>query len=212
MNRDLSKIRKDFIKRSLNDDDLIKHPITHFKEWLQNAIEDHEPEPTAMTLSTVSKDGKPSSRIVLLKQVDENTGFYFYTNYLSKKGKQISNNSFAALNFFWPGLERQVKIEGCIKKLSPEQNNEYFYSRPIDSQISAIISNQSQVIQNRQELTDRFNILKNSKAKIIRPEHWGGYVLIPDEIEFWQGRAGRLHDRIRFKLINQQWTKDRLAP
>jgi len=212
MNRDLSKIRKDFLKKSLSEGDFLKSPITHFKEWLEEAINENELEPTAMTLSTVSPDGRPSSRIVLLKHIDEKEGFYFYTNYLSKKGLHLNKNSFAALNFFWPGLERQIRIEGYIKKLSPEENDEYFYSRPLDSQISAVISPQSKVISKRQDLVDRYNKLKNSNTKIIRPDHWGGFSLKPDEIEFWQGRAGRLHDRIRFKLSDQRWIKERLAP
>ncbi len=212
MNRDLSKIRSDYIKKSLSESDFTNNPIIHFKEWLNDAIEENIPEPTAMTLSTVSPDGRPSSRIVLLKNIDNNNGFYFYTNYTSKKGLHLNKNSFAALNFFWPGLERQIRIEGYIKKLSPEENNEYFYSRPVDSQISAVISPQSKVISKRQDLLDRYNKLKNSNTKIVRPEHWGGYALQPDEIEFWQGRAGRLHDRIRFKLTDQQWVKERLAP
>ncbi len=212
MNRDLSKIRKDFIKKSLSESDLPKNPIIHFKEWLGEAIDENELEPTAMTLSTVSPDGRPSSRIVLLKHLDDNKGFYFYTNYLSKKGLHINKNSFAALNFFWPGMERQVRIEGYISKLSTEENDQYFYSRPVDSQISAVISPQSKVISKRQDLIDRYNKLKNSNTKIIRPDNWGGYSLKPDEIEFWQGRAGRLHDRIRFRLLDQQWVKERLAP
>ncbi len=212
MNRDLSKIRKDFIKKSLSESDLPKNPIIHFKEWLGEAIDENELEPTAMTLSTVSPDGRPSSRIVLLKHLDDNKGFYFYTNYQSKKGLHINKNSFAALNFFWPGMERQVRIEGYISKLSTEENDQYFYSRPVDSQISAVISPQSKVISKRQDLIDRYNKLKNSNTKIIRPDHWGGFSLKPDEIEFWQGRAGRLHDRIRFRLIDQQWVKERLAP
>ncbi len=212
MNRDLSKLRKDFIKKSLSDGDFTQSPFFHFKEWLDEAINENEIEPTAMTLSTVSPDGRPSSRIVLLKHIDDNIGFFFYTNYLSKKGLHITKNSFAALNFFWPGLERQIRIEGYISKLTPEENDEYFYSRPIDSQISAVISPQSKVISKRQDLIDRYNKLKNSNTKIVRPDNWGGYSLKPDEIEFWQGRAGRLHDRIRFRLLDQQWIKERLAP
>ncbi len=212
MNRDLSKIRKDFVKKTLSENDLSKNPITHFKEWLNEAIEENEIEPTAMTLSTVSPDGRPSSRIVLLKHIDDKKGFYFYTNYLSKKGLHINKNSFAALNFFWPGMERQVRIEGYISRLSTEENDQYFYSRPVDSQISAVISPQSKIISKRQDLIDRYNRLKNANTTVIRPDHWGGYSLKPDEIEFWQGRSGRLHDRIRFRLNDQQWIKERLAP
>ncbi len=212
MNRDLSNIRKDFKKSSLEIDSFKDHPVIHFKQWLDEAIDAQVPEPTAMTLSTVSPQGRPSGRIVLLKHVCENEGFWFFTNYQSKKGRHLIANSFASLSFFWPSLERQIRIEGKVHKLTAQQSDKYFLSRPIDSQLSALVSPQSEVIANRELLMRWFHEAKISTTSINRPENWGGYSLIPDEIEFWQGRSGRLHDRIRFTLRNESWHKDRLAP
>ncbi len=212
MNRDYSQLRKDFEKHQLNEAIFSQHPVYHIREWLNEAIEANEQEPTAMTLSTVSPKGRPSGRIVLLKYLDDVKGLWFFTNYDSKKGKHIKHNDFAALSFFWPGLERQIRIEGKIVKLTDSESDEYFYSRPKDSQIGAIISPQSQVIESREQLERWYNELKERKESLVRPQHWGGYALIPDEIEFWQGRAGRLHDRIRYRLDNMNWIKERLAP
>lgn len=212
MNRDLSNIRKDFTKEKLDEAQLSLHPVLQFKLWLNEAIEAKEPEPTAMTLSTVSPSGIPSGRIVLLKNVGISEGFWFFTNYESKKGKHLKQNNYAALNFFWPGLERQVRIEGCIEQISKVESDIYFMSRPIDSQISAIISPQSNVIANREELEKWYNNLKEKQTELTRPENWGGYTLMPFEIEFWQGRVGRLHDRIRYRLENKIWIRERLAP
>lgn len=212
MNRDLSNIRKDFAKEKLDEAQLSLHPIFQFKLWLNEAIEAEEPEPTAMTLSTVSPIGIPSGRIVLLKNVGISEGFWFFTNYESKKGKHLEQNNYAALNFFWPGMERQVRLEGCVKQISKDESDIYFKSRPIDSQISATISPQSNVIANREELEEWYNHLKGKQTELNRPENWGGYTLMPFEIEFWQGRVGRLHDRIRYRLENKTWIKERLAP
>ncbi len=213
MNRDYSDIRKDFTKNVLQEDYFSDNPIMHFKQWLNEAVDNNEAEPTAMTLSTVSKDGRPSGRILLLKNLEENGSIHFFTNYESKKGLQIQHNPYAAATFFWPVMERQIRVEGIVHKLSEEESNKYFNSRPIDSQISAIVSPQSKVIASREKLEKESEKLKNSgNEKLQRPEYWGGYKLIPQEIEFWQGRAGRLHDRIRFSLSNNQWTKERLAP
>ncbi len=212
MNRDLSSIRNDFTKHVLNENEMGNEPIQIFKEWLHQAIDGNCCEPTAMTLSTVTEDGWPSARIVLLKHVEEKDGFWFYTNYNSAKGQQLSNNPHAALTFFWPELERQVRITGQVQKLSEAQNVTYFNSRPIDSQISASISPQSEVIKSRKVLEDLYQKAKESNEHIACPKHWGGYALKPFEIEFWQGRSGRLHDRIRYKLSSKQWTKKRLAP
>lgn len=212
MLRDLSHIRNDFVKQALTDAELQGHPVELFQQWLNNAIDNNCPEPTAMTLSTISPDGFPSGRIVLLKHVSVKEGFWFYTNYKSIKGQHLANNPNASLNFFWPQLERQVRISGTSEKLSPQQNDNYFNSRPIDSKIGASISPQSQVIESRKQLESWYNQAKENTFKIARPEHWGGYAIKPISIEFWQGRAGRLHDRIRFKLENGTWQKDRLAP
>ncbi len=210
MNRDLSEIRKDFTKNALDESQLNKNPILQFKEWLQQAIDLKEPEPTAMTLSTVSSEGVPSSRIVLLKNINKETGFRFFTNYNSKKGRELDINHFAALNFFWANLERQVRITGRVNKIKKEESDKYFYSRPEDSQISAIASPQSQVVENRKFLQNLFESVKSQS--LSRPANWGGYDLSPYEIEFWQGRSGRLHDRIRYKLENKNWIRERLAP
>ncbi|MCW3805255.1 pyridoxamine 5'-phosphate oxidase [Plebeiibacterium marinum] len=212
MNRDLSQVRQDFLKMKLDEGQFIQHPVIHVKEWLNEAIKNNIQEPTAATLATVSEQNRPSSRVILIKHIDELSGFWFFTNYLSRKGKQLELNHFGSLNFFWPQLERQIRIEGKVEKLSPEQSDVYFNSRPKDSKISAIISEQSQFIKSRKILENKFQSLKSSNKTLIRPQHWGGYSLIPDMIEFWQGRAGRLHDRIVFEQNGNNWNKTRLAP
>jgi pyridoxamine 5'-phosphate oxidase len=166
-----------------------------------------------MNVSTVSKEGKPSSRIVLLRNFSEN-GFVFYTNYNSKKGNDISENNSAAINFFWPQLERQIRIEGKLQKVDSKISDEYFASRPHDSQLGAWASNQSEVLKNRQELEEKFAALEKKFAgiNVPRPEHWGGYCLVPDSIEFWQGRPSRIHDRIKFTTVNNEWKIERLSP
>jgi pyridoxamine 5'-phosphate oxidase len=176
-------------------------------------MESGEPEPTAMVLSSVSPEMRPSSRVVLLKSVDEK-GFVFFSNYLSRKGMHLKANPFAALTFFWPLTERQVRIEGIVGKTDAEESDNYFYSRPLESRINAIISPQSQPIASRSHLeTEREKLLLIGNAENIkRPEHWGGYRLKPDRIEFWQGRPGRLHDRIQYLLEGDIWEVNRLAP
>lgn len=212
MLRDLSKIRKDFDKAKLDEDDIGSKPIEIFKEWLNDAIESECIEPTSMTVSTVSKDGIPSSRILLLKNISDVGDFWFYTNYDSRKGNELMYKPYAALNFFWPKLERQVRIVGMVSKLGDKESDDYFNSRPKDSQLSAIVSPQSQVIESRDQLEKWYDEAKTSNKAIKRPSNWGGYKVIPTEIEFWQGRVGRLHDRIRFKLKQGDWLKERLAP
>lgn len=212
MLRDLSKIRKDFDKAKLDENDIGASPIDTFKMWLSDAIESACVEPTAMTLSTVSKDGIPSSRILLLKNISDSGDFWFYTNYGSRKGSELKDKPYAALNFFWPQLERQVRIVGMASKLKEKESDDYFNSRPKDSQLSAIISPQSQVVESREQLEKWYEEAMESNKSIKRPSNWGGYKLIPTEIEFWQGRVGRLHDRIRFKLNQGDWLKERLAP
>ncbi|SMO82755.1 Pyridoxamine 5'-phosphate oxidase [Saccharicrinis carchari] len=210
MNKDLSNIRKDFTQKELSEDTVVENPVHQFRLWLNEAIESEQPEPTAMTLCTVSPDAIPSARIVLLKKLDDNTGFWFYTNYDSHKGKDLAHNHHATLNFFWPLLERQVRITGTVSKVSISDSNAYFDSRPLDSRIGAIASPQSQVIESRDELKE---LLEEAKKGLIqRPKHWGGYALLPNEIEFWQGRASRLHDRIRYRLSGKDWVRERLAP
>jgi pyridoxamine 5'-phosphate oxidase len=210
----LSEIRKNYILHQLNEEETGSNPVEFFQKWLTQAIVSEVHEPTAMVLSTISADNKPRSRVVLLKGLQDDS-FIFYTNYESAKGKEIKNNPAGALLFFWKELERQVRIEGHIEKVSSEESDRYFNSRPLESRIGAIISPQSMVVENRAYLESLFisqseRIL--SEEDIKRPQHWGGYSLKPELIEFWQGRASRLHDRIRFRLVNGQWEKERLAP
>lgn len=208
----LANIRKDYNLNSLNETDVLKNPIEQTRVWLDEAIGHQALEPTAMTLSTVGSTGRPSSRIVLLKEIAAN-GFVFFTNYHSKKGHEINKNPFAALNLFWKELERQVRIEGKIEKIPAAESDLYYYSRPLGSRIGAIVSPQSSIIENRSVLEDEVKKLeKLPENEIKRPENWGGYILIPDYIEFWQGRSSRLHDRLAFTLENSVWILNRLAP
>lgn len=209
----LENLRQDYRSAQLNDNDINKSPFKQFEKWFAEAMTAEIFEPNAMTLATADKSGKPNARIVLLKGFDEN-GFSFYTNYLSQKGKEIKKNPQACLVFFWGELERQVRIEGKIEKLSKEASEKYFHSRPVGSQIGAIVSPQSQIITDRKVLETKVEELTGQyEGKIIpKPAHWGGYILKPTAIEFWQGRTSRLHDRIKYDLINGKWQTNRLAP
>ena len=189
-------------------------PILQFKKWFQEAMDAQIIEPYAMTISTVNSAHRPSSRVVLLRDVSEE-GFSFYTNYLSRKGQDLAVNPFAAVNFFWPDLERQVRIEGKIVPLEAGVSDAYFASRPRGSQIGAWSSPQSEIIESRKVLENAVeNYLQQFEGKNVdRPQHWGGYCLIPDYIEFWQGRESRLHDRIcYFQHSDGSWVRSRLAP
>ena len=211
--KNISAIRKEYLITQLNEDDVQSDPLKQFEQWLNEAVESNVNEPTAMTLATSTFEGKPSARVVLLKGVSPE-GFSFFTNYDSKKGKQILQNPYGALVFFWPELERQVRIEGKVAKLTDKQSDEYFKTRPEGSKIGAWASPQSQVIPNRKYLENLKSDFHEefSKRTIKRPPNWGGYVLAPTCIEFWQGRADRLHDRIQYTLTNGVWTIERLAP
>lgn len=212
-NEFLQNLRQDYKSATLDEADVDNNPITQFQKWFENAVESQVYEPNVMTLATADKAGRPDARIVLLKGVDEN-GFRFFTNYLSAKGKELKRNPYAALVFFWPDLERQVRIEGTVEKLDKETSEEYFVTRPVASQIGAVASPQSQVIPDRKFLEEKFEELKEkSEGKsIAKPAHWGGYIVKPTRIEFWQGRRSRLHDRINFELVKGSWVKSRLAP
>lgn len=210
---DLRDIRKDYRQHSIQDEDFPVEPVHWFREWLRAAMESGEPEATAMILSTVSAEWKPSARVVLLKSVDEK-GFVFFSNYHSRKGLQLAGNHAGSLTFFWPLTERQVRIEGIVVKTDSSESDDYFYSRPIESQVNAIISPQSMPITSRMQLEqDRERMLfSEGNDNLRRPAHWGGYRLKPDRIEFWQGRPGRLHDRIQYLLEGSIWSISRLAP
>ncbi len=210
----ISEIRTDYTKATLDINSVEKNPFTQFEKWFKQAIASQALEPNAMNLATLSKNGRPTSRIVLLKGV-ENSQFVFYTNYQSQKGKELELNPACALNFFWPELERQVRIEGLASRVSPEVSDNYFQSRPRASQIGAWASPQSTLIKERSILEERVSQLemKYKDLKVLpRPKQWGGYGITPFEIEFWQGRPSRLHDRIVYTLVDDKWTINRLAP
>jgi pyridoxamine 5'-phosphate oxidase len=209
----LQNLRQDYRSAELSEQDIDQNPIAQFKTWFQQALDAQLYEPNVMTLATASAEGVPSARIVLLKGFDEE-GFVFYTNYESHKGRELQENPRAALVFFWAELERQVRIEGTVSKVDPAVSTAYFHSRPHGSQIGAMVSPQSQVIKSRTELENHIVILKekNDGQEVPRPAYWGGYVVKPSTIEFWQGRPSRLHDRIRYKFIEGTWIIDRLAP
>ena len=208
----LKDIRKNYSKATLSEKSL-RDPFPLFEKWLEEAIEGEVSEPTAMMLSTVSKDCKPSSRIVLLKHFTKN-GFHFFTNYNSRKGREINSNSRVALLFFWPELEREVRIEGIATVSSKELSDQYFSERPYESQISAIVSRQSEPVESRDFLEQLWKNreITSKGEKLERPSDWGGYFVFPESIEFWQGRPNRLHDRILFARDEVVWMVSRLAP
>jgi pyridoxamine 5'-phosphate oxidase len=209
----IASIRTDYKLKTLDISDVAAHGLEQFKQWFLEAIEAQVNEPNAMNLATVKSNGAPSSRIVLLKGL-ENEAFNFFTNYQSHKGQQLAQSRAGALCFFWPELERQVRIEGQITKVSEADSDEYFYSRPLESRIGAWVSPQSEVITGREVLDVNFKrIAEQFKDKeVTRPAHWGGYALKPQTIEFWQGRPSRLHDRILYTLEGNTWKIERLAP
>ena len=206
-------MRENYSKDALLEENLVENPFIFFENWFNNAVDAGLKEPNAMVVSTVS-DNKPHSRVVLLKGVEQN-GFVFYTNYGSHKGQQLAENPNACITFFWDLLERQVRIEGTIKKVSVETSDAYFSTRPRGSQIGAWVSEQSAVISDRNYLENKLSEFetKFEQTEVIpRPEHWGGYVLEPVSIEFWQGRQNRLHDRILYSKTENNWSFKRLSP
>ena len=214
MDEKIGDIRKDYSHKSLDETEVESNPIKQFDCWWKEALEANINEVNAMTVATSSAAGMPSARIMLLKGFSEK-GFVFFTNYNSFKGQQLTENPRVCLVFFWKELERQVRITGIIEKTSNAENDAYFQSRPKGSQVGAITSPQSQVIESRQWLDDRYKKLTEQSEKIAiqRPVHWGGYLVKPVIIEFWQGRPGRLHDRIQYSLLDDgSWKIERLAP
>lgn len=213
MNTNLASIRSEYKSNVLVENDIKSDPLSQFKVWFMQALKAEIPEINAANLSTVGLDGKPSGRIILLKGL-ENSAFRFFTNYESRKAKELASNNNAALTFFWIELERQIRIEGTIDKISRDDSVSYFQSRPRESQIGAWASLQSSVVSERHSLDKEFEKYSTqfSNQEIPCPTHWGGFELVPSAIEFWQGRPGRLHDRIIYKLVEGKWTITRLAP
>lgn len=214
MQSKFSDIRNDYKRHSLRRDILEPLPLLQLKKWLEEAVETEHTEPTAMTLATVDATGQPSQRVVLLKDISDH-GITFFSNYFSKKGQHIDFNPKASVNFFWAILERQVRLDGTIRKLSSEESDAYFASRPRESQIGAWASPQSEMVKDSGYLNTRYQKFEQKFAdiEVPRPSHWGGYILIPHRIEFWQGRPGRMHDRFVYQLIKDgDWDIFRLAP
>ena len=208
----IADLRKSYEKAELSEDASAADPLKQFERWLNEAIHSEVPEPNAMTVATVASNMRPSTRVVLIKGYDER-GIVWYTNYESRKGQELAGNPFAALQFHWVELERVVRIEGRMEKISDTESDAYFHSRPLDSRIGAWASPQSQVIDGRTVLVT--NAAKYAAQFMLnppRPPHWGGYRLVPDEWQFWQGRKSRLHDRLRYRLNEGDWIRERLAP
>ncbi|MEZ4857759.1 MAG: pyridoxamine 5'-phosphate oxidase [Flavobacteriaceae bacterium] len=214
MRDNLHDYRKNYKKGVLDEKWVDKNPFQQFRTWFYNVKDSGGvDEVNAMTLTTIGIDGFPRGRVVLLKKYDEN-GFYFYTNYTSEKGKAIEKNNKVSLSFFWPNIERQVIIKGFAEKTSEEDARNYFASRPKGSQLGALLSDQSSLVESRAVLERELKELEEEyeNKEVPKPEHWGGYVVHPLEFEFWQGRPNRLHDRIRYRLLGIDWIIERLAP
>lgn len=212
-NRDYHNERREYQLEELNRDQLRTNPFEQFSQWMDDALLQKINDPTAMSLSTVDSQGQPHSRVVLLKQSSAD-GLVFFSHYDGDKGQQIAQNNKAALLFFWPELDRQIRIHGTVSKTSRNSSEEYFNSRPRDSQIAAACTPQSQVIPGRKTLQQNFEITEDQykHGKVPCPDNWGGYLLVPNYFEFWQGRENRLHDRFMFELNNNHWDIERLSP
>jgi len=214
MDKTIADLRKDYTLQGLSKTEIDSNPFIQFKKWFDQALAAQLPEPNAMSIATATPDGTPSARMVLLKDFDER-GFVFFTNYNSRKGQELAENPQAALVFWWAELERQVRISGYVEKVSEKESDQYFNSRPANSRLGAWVSNQSEVIENREVLEQRLQEFqsKYENQEISRPSHWGGLRVIPSEIEFWQGRSSRLHDRLLYNRLNDgSWKIERLSP
>jgi pyridoxamine 5'-phosphate oxidase len=214
LTQNIADIRKNYSRHALSEGAVLSDPLDQFNVWLEEAIQAEADEPTAMVLSTVNAAGRPSARVLLLKGVSVH-GFMFFTNYASRKGQELEQNPLASITFFWPVLERQVRVEGQVVKVAHEISDSYFHSRPRGSQVGAWASPQSKEIDSRELLEEadrQVTAQYADAAEIPRPPHWGGYLLQPDRIEFWQGRPNRLHDRIMYELYGGKWLIKRLAP
>ena len=214
MNRDIADMRMNYSKGYLTEDSVVSNPIEQFKLWFDTALKSKVIEPNAMIIATVGKDNIPSARTVLLKEIDPE-GFLFYTNYTSDKANDISENANVSLVFLWKEIERQVRITGTAEKLSSDRSEQYFHKRPKDSQVGDWVSPQSAVIESRDILEERKKEIETkylNDDRLPLPDFWGGYIVKPTVIEFWQGRPSRLHDRLRYKLEDGEWKIERLAP
>jgi len=209
----LAALRKNYSHSELLEENVEANPIHQFRLWFDNALEAELLEPNAFCLSTVDSLNRPDSRIVLLKAIKEE-GFVFYTNYNSKKGNDMAQQAHVSMNFVWLELERQVRVRGTVEKISAEESDQYFYSRPLDSQLGAIVSSQSEKLTSKTLMEEAMKeaLNKYGVETPTRPEHWGGYLIKPTEIEFWQGRPNRLHDRLRYVKTENNWTIERLYP
>ena len=210
--KNIADIRKEYTKGALEPKNMGDNPLVEFRGWFQQALDAQVLEPNAMVLSTVGASNRPSNRVVLLKEITSE-GIVFFTNYQSRKGQEIVNNPFVSAVFFWPELERQVRVEGEVRQVSEADSDAYFYSRPRISQAGAVVSKQSSEIADRTVLDEKMaELMADESIKIERPKHWGGYEIVVGGMEFWQGRPGRVHDRARYQKVDGAWVKTRLSP